>query len=262
MGGGGAGSGGGEWGCRRLSPIDAGWGRAGMGDVRALGQHTAAPLRAVGMTDDRIAAWRRDGVAARARPSVQCLWPPNSERRSRRSGAKSDTRRTRVSRSLRLCVVSRAVSSRISDVASAVFCCGMAGPASTERWRSRRELVALLPQVIAGTLALLRTVICSMSLPTRNESTRRGQSNPIAPSGHSGIGPTGFTFPARRLTITLRIRPISGRVAQSADWWAARSRRRARRLPRVTSRTRQVRSRSRACRRRRARGSAVAHRGA
>ncbi|GGJ02335.1 hypothetical protein GCM10010121_010890 [Streptomyces brasiliensis] len=34
------------------------------GDLPALGQHTAALLRAVGMTDDEIAALRRDGVAA------------------------------------------------------------------------------------------------------------------------------------------------------------------------------------------------------
>lgn len=37
---------------------------ARMGDVPALGQHTEALLRAVGMTDDQIAALRRDGVAA------------------------------------------------------------------------------------------------------------------------------------------------------------------------------------------------------
>ena len=35
-----------------------------MGDVPALGQHTGARLRAVGMTDAEIAALRRDGVAA------------------------------------------------------------------------------------------------------------------------------------------------------------------------------------------------------
>ncbi|MFD5586141.1 CaiB/BaiF CoA transferase family protein [Streptomyces sp. NPDC057413] len=35
-----------------------------MGDVPALGEHTSAVLRAVGMTDDEIAALRRDGVAA------------------------------------------------------------------------------------------------------------------------------------------------------------------------------------------------------
>ncbi|MGW3267612.1 CaiB/BaiF CoA transferase family protein [Streptomyces sp. NPDC001056] len=40
---------------------------ARMGDVPALGQHTGALLRAVGMTDDEIAALRRDGVAAEAR---------------------------------------------------------------------------------------------------------------------------------------------------------------------------------------------------
>ncbi|OIJ66341.1 CaiB/BaiF CoA transferase family protein [Streptomyces mangrovisoli] len=37
---------------------------ARMGDVPALGQHTDALLRAVGMTDDGIAALRQDGVAA------------------------------------------------------------------------------------------------------------------------------------------------------------------------------------------------------
>jgi crotonobetainyl-CoA:carnitine CoA-transferase CaiB-like acyl-CoA transferase len=35
-----------------------------MGDVPALGEHTGAVLRAVGMTDGEIAALRRDGVAA------------------------------------------------------------------------------------------------------------------------------------------------------------------------------------------------------
>ncbi|MFE1752316.1 CaiB/BaiF CoA transferase family protein [Streptomyces anandii] len=35
-----------------------------MGDVPALGQHTGALLRAVGMTDEEIAALRRDGVVA------------------------------------------------------------------------------------------------------------------------------------------------------------------------------------------------------
>ncbi|SEC67978.1 Crotonobetainyl-CoA:carnitine CoA-transferase CaiB [Streptomyces sp. 2231.1] len=37
---------------------------ARMGEVPALGQHTEALLRAAGMTDDEIAALRRDGVAA------------------------------------------------------------------------------------------------------------------------------------------------------------------------------------------------------
>ncbi|MFY4719601.1 CaiB/BaiF CoA transferase family protein [Streptomyces sp. LaBMicrA B280] len=41
-----------------------GGGEARMGDVPALGQHTGALLRAVGMTDDEIAALCRDGVAA------------------------------------------------------------------------------------------------------------------------------------------------------------------------------------------------------
>ncbi|MFF8476544.1 CaiB/BaiF CoA transferase family protein [Streptomyces sp. NPDC015414] len=48
-----------------LPPITLpGGDEARMGDVPALGQHTAALLRAVGMTDDEIAALRRDGVAA------------------------------------------------------------------------------------------------------------------------------------------------------------------------------------------------------
>jgi crotonobetainyl-CoA:carnitine CoA-transferase CaiB-like acyl-CoA transferase len=37
---------------------------ARMGDVPALGRHTGALPRAVGMTDDGVAALRRDGVAA------------------------------------------------------------------------------------------------------------------------------------------------------------------------------------------------------
>ncbi len=48
-----------------LPPITLpGGDEARMGDVPALGQHTGALLRAVGMTDDEIAALRRDGVAA------------------------------------------------------------------------------------------------------------------------------------------------------------------------------------------------------
>ncbi|MGW0287606.1 CaiB/BaiF CoA transferase family protein [Streptomyces sp. NPDC003236] len=48
-----------------LPPITLpGGDEARMGDVPALGQHTATLLRAVGMTDDEIAALRRDGVAA------------------------------------------------------------------------------------------------------------------------------------------------------------------------------------------------------
>jgi crotonobetainyl-CoA:carnitine CoA-transferase CaiB-like acyl-CoA transferase len=48
-----------------LPPITLpGGGEARMGDVPALGQHTDAVLRAVGMTDEEIAALRRDGAAA------------------------------------------------------------------------------------------------------------------------------------------------------------------------------------------------------
>ncbi|MGY5050601.1 CaiB/BaiF CoA transferase family protein [Streptomyces sp. 900105755] len=51
-----------------LPPITLpGGDEARMGDVPALGQHTGALLRAVGMTDAEIAALRRDGVAAWAR---------------------------------------------------------------------------------------------------------------------------------------------------------------------------------------------------
>ncbi|MFQ6143588.1 CaiB/BaiF CoA transferase family protein [Streptomyces seoulensis] len=48
-----------------LPPITLpGGAEARMGDVPALGQHTEALLRAVGMPDDEIAALRRDGVVA------------------------------------------------------------------------------------------------------------------------------------------------------------------------------------------------------
>lgn len=48
-----------------LPPITLPGGKeACMGDVPALGEHTGTLLRAVGMTDDEIAALRRDGVAA------------------------------------------------------------------------------------------------------------------------------------------------------------------------------------------------------
>ncbi len=48
----------------RGTPIHAGRGRGTDGAVPALGEHTEALLRAVGMTDEEIAALRRDGVAA------------------------------------------------------------------------------------------------------------------------------------------------------------------------------------------------------
>ncbi|MGX1545057.1 CaiB/BaiF CoA transferase family protein [Streptomyces adustus] len=48
-----------------LPPITLpGGAEADLGDVPALGEHTEALLRAVGMTDELIAALRRDGVAA------------------------------------------------------------------------------------------------------------------------------------------------------------------------------------------------------
>ncbi|MEU3255341.1 CaiB/BaiF CoA-transferase family protein [Streptomyces sp. NPDC006997] len=48
-----------------LPPITLPGGDAArMGDVPALGQHTGSVLRAAGMTDDEIAALRRDGVVA------------------------------------------------------------------------------------------------------------------------------------------------------------------------------------------------------
>ena len=48
-----------------LPPITLpGGSEARMGDVPALGEHTGALLRAAGMTDEEIAALRRDGVAA------------------------------------------------------------------------------------------------------------------------------------------------------------------------------------------------------
>lgn len=65
--------------------------------------------------------------------------------------------------------------------------------------------------------------------PHPYEGTRPGQVNPIAPSSHSCIPGTGFTYPQRGLTITLRIRAISGRVGQPVRWWAAESHRTARR---------------------------------
>lgn len=182
-------------------------------------------------------------------PTTRGQRPPKSDRRSLRKGAKRETLRTRAPRPLWSCAP-REVSSRISSVASAVSRCGTAGPPSTERWRSRRELVALLPQVIAGTRALLRTVICSMSLPTRTRAPGPGQVNPIAPSGHSCIPVTGFTYPVRRLTITLRIQLIPGRVGQAGRKWAPLSPRRVRSSRPVTWRTRSGSRRSPAFRRR------------
>lgn len=108
---------------------------------------------------------------------------PKSERRSRRSGAKSETRALLL---LRVCAASREVSSSISSVASADSRCGTAGPPSTARWRSRRELVAPLPHVMAGTRGLLRIVICSMSLPTRTRAPGPGRLT-LSSRGHTRV---------------------------------------------------------------------------
>jgi hypothetical protein len=195
------------------------------------GEHTEGAAACRGDDGREIAAGRRSGVSAcaericRWKPlTLFCQWLPNSERRRRRSGAKRERRLTRAPLLLRSCATSRVVISRISDVASAASRCGTAGPPKTERCRSRRALVALLPHVIAGTRALLRTVICSMTLPTRQPThtagTRPGQVNPIAPSGHPCIPVIGFTSPVRGLGVTLRIQLISGRVGQEGHWWA------------------------------------------
>ncbi|CAM5487660.1 Vitamin B12 import ATP-binding protein BtuD [Streptomyces tendae] len=58
--------------------------------------------------------------------------------------------------------------------------------------------------------------------PHPYESTRPGQGNPIAPVRHACIAVTGFTFPVRGLTITLRIGEIPGRVGQPAARWRGR----------------------------------------
>ncbi len=53
----------GRRGCLPLPPITLpGGSEAGRGDVPALGEHTETLLRAAGMTDEKIAALRRDGV--------------------------------------------------------------------------------------------------------------------------------------------------------------------------------------------------------
>jgi hypothetical protein len=85
--------------------------------------------------------------------------------------------------------------------------------------------------------------------PHPYESTRPGQGNPIAPAGHSCIAVTGFTYPTRVLTITLRIRQVSGRVGQRASSWAGPSRRRVPRSRPVTRRPVPGRWRPGACRR-------------
>ncbi len=158
----------------------------------------------------------REGVPAHRRPGRMCRtgpetvrpvgwagpgqpWLPKSERRSRRSGAKSETRETRAPL-LDTARTSRDVISRISRVASSASHDGTAGPASTARWRSRRVLDALLPQLMAGTRALLRIAICSMRLPTQTRAPDPGRLT--LPSRHvtrASAGPR-FTFPARVLT--------------------------------------------------------------
>lgn len=93
-------------------------------------------------------------------------------------------------------------------------------------------------------------------------STRPGQGNPIAPPGHSCITVTRFTFPARVLMITLRIRPNPGRVGQAAHSSDEPIPRRVPRSRRVTWPTWPGRRPPRACRPRTGRGSAVVRRGA
>ena len=169
-------SGGGR--VRSRSPGGAGGGAPGWG-----GRSSGRGRRTVRVGRVRQERHRQITPTAPARSVLSPHRPPNSDRRSRRSGANSETRRTRAPLSLRPCLTSRAVISRISDVASAVSRCGSAGPPSTARWRSRRVLLALLPQVIAGTLALLRIVICSMSLPTRTCAPGPGRVTLSLPRG-------------------------------------------------------------------------------
>lgn len=73
--------------------------------------------------------------------------------------------------------------------------------------------------------------------PHPYESTRPGQGNPIAPVRHACIAVTGFTFPVRGLTITLRIQQIPGRVGRPAHSWAAPGPHRVRPSRRVTTRS-------------------------
>lgn len=204
--------------------------------AETAGEHTEALPWALGMTEGRTAAQRRDGGSPTAPSGGRVTNPgrepravepmggrdgpsgqrrlPRSERRSRRSGAKSETRALLLRR---LWAASREVSSRISRVASAASRCGTAGPPSTARWRSRRELVAPLPHVMAGTRGLLRIAICSMSLPTRTKAPGPGQVNPIAPRRHSCIPVAGLRTHIRRLTPHARILSISGRVGQNGN---------------------------------------------
>ena len=126
---------------------------------------------------------RTDGTGADALLGGAQL-APKSERRSRRSGANSDTRSARPLELGR--EVPDVVISRISEVASAVSCCAAAGPPSTARCRSRREPAAALPQLIAGTRALLRT-IGSMSLPTVSCPTVTGAPYPRRASRHCPV---------------------------------------------------------------------------
>lgn len=109
-----------------------------MGAVPALGNTPTQRCHALGMTDGRTAALRRNGVIVDA-----ALSEGRTCRDSRRSaaaaeerapqspqGAKSETRALLL---LRVCAASRDVSSSISSVASADSRCGTAGPPSTAR---------------------------------------------------------------------------------------------------------------------------------
>ena len=196
-----------------------------MGTYPALGRLTWIVLHAVGMTDGGQHAPGWCDRPSAGRTSSRAGEPRLSARRTANGAVGAGARTARRGAPAHPChcapaAVSRAVSSRISDVASAVSRCGTAGPASTERWRSRRELVALLPQVIAGTRRPAAHCYLFHVTPHPYESTRPGQGNPIAPSGHTCIARHRIHLPRKGVDdpsmITLRIQPISGRVGQPA----------------------------------------------
>lgn len=226
-------------------------------------RYTGASLRAVGMMDDEIAA-RAGSVWLSAGLCGTPVCSASAEQRTAQSAQWCEERDSPHSRAPAAAVVRGVTRGELThqrrslgrlalrDGGAAQHCemavearAGRAAPASDRR-----------DSCPAAHCYLFHVT------PHPYESTRPGQANPIAPSRHSGIAGAGFTLPVRGLTVTLRIRPIPGRVGQLAGWWVALTLRRARRSQQVTSPWCSARSRPRARRRRRARGSAVGRWGA
>ncbi len=177
----------------------------GVRGITRAREHTGAPLRAVGMTDG-CAAPRRVGVTAGARASVA------AEKRAAQSAQWREQRDPAHPGAPAAALVRGLPRGQLAHQRRRLHRL----PLREGRPSEHREMAV---ETRAGRAASARDRRdpCPAAhrylfhvTPHPYESTRPGQSNPIAPVRHACIAVTGFTFPVGGLTITLRIRQIPG----------------------------------------------------